>query len=86
MDSTTVRLIAGVIAVLFGVVIFMRRRSTGTPTDTEKHDGRAQPAPTGNPMAVSVVGFHRPPSPSTAHTPARTPFDNPRALIYANRA
>ena len=28
MDSTTVRLIAGVIAVLFGVVIFMRRRSS----------------------------------------------------------
>jgi hypothetical protein len=27
MDSTTVRLIAGVIAVLFGVIIFMRRRS-----------------------------------------------------------
>jgi hypothetical protein len=28
MDSTTVRLIAGVLAVLFAVVIFMRRRST----------------------------------------------------------
>ena len=27
MDSTTLRLICGVIAVLFGVVIFMRRRS-----------------------------------------------------------
>jgi hypothetical protein len=26
MDSTTLRLICGVIAVLFGVVIFMRRR------------------------------------------------------------
>jgi hypothetical protein len=26
MDLTTMRLIAGVIAVLFGVVIFMRRR------------------------------------------------------------
>jgi hypothetical protein len=26
MDSTTLRLIAGVVAVLFGVVIFMRRR------------------------------------------------------------
>ena len=27
MDSTTVRLIAGVIAILFGAVIFMRRRN-----------------------------------------------------------
>ena len=27
MDSTTMRLIAGVIAVVFGVLIFMRRRS-----------------------------------------------------------
>jgi hypothetical protein len=27
MDSTTIRLIAGVIAVLLGVVMFMRRRS-----------------------------------------------------------
>jgi hypothetical protein len=27
MDSTTLRLIAGVVAVLFAVVIFMRRRS-----------------------------------------------------------
>jgi len=27
MDSTTVRLIAGVLAVLFAVVIFMRRRN-----------------------------------------------------------
>jgi hypothetical protein len=27
MDSTIVRLIAGVIAVLFGAVIFMRRRN-----------------------------------------------------------
>ena len=26
MDSTTVRLICGVLAVLFGMVIFMRRR------------------------------------------------------------
>jgi len=26
MDSTTVRLIAGVLAALFGVVIFLRRR------------------------------------------------------------
>ena len=26
MDSTTIRLIAGLIAVLFGAVIFMRRR------------------------------------------------------------
>ena len=30
MDSTTVRLIAGILAVLFGVVIFMRRRSRKT--------------------------------------------------------
>jgi hypothetical protein len=30
MDSTTVRLIAGAIAVLFGVIIFMRRRSRQT--------------------------------------------------------
>jgi hypothetical protein len=28
MDSTMVRLIAGVLAVLFAVVIFMRRRSS----------------------------------------------------------
>jgi hypothetical protein len=28
MDSTTIRLIAGVLAALFAVVIFMRRRST----------------------------------------------------------
>jgi hypothetical protein len=28
MDSTTLRVICGVIAVLFGVVIFMRRRSS----------------------------------------------------------
>ena len=27
MDSTTIRLIAGVIAALFGVLIFMRRRN-----------------------------------------------------------
>ncbi len=27
MDSTTMRLIAGVIAALFGVLIFMRRRN-----------------------------------------------------------
>ena len=27
MDSTTLRLICGIVAVLFGVVIFMRRRS-----------------------------------------------------------
>ena len=27
MDSTTIRLICGLLAVLFGVVIFMRRRS-----------------------------------------------------------
>ena len=27
MDSTTMRLIAGVMAVVFGVVIFMRRRN-----------------------------------------------------------
>ena len=27
MDSTTIRLIAGVIAVVFGVLIFMRRRN-----------------------------------------------------------
>jgi hypothetical protein len=26
MDSTTLRLIAGILAVLFGVVIFLRRR------------------------------------------------------------
>ena len=28
MDSTAIRIICGVLAVLFGVVIFMRRRST----------------------------------------------------------
>ena len=28
MDSTTIRLIAGVLAALFAVVIFMRRRSS----------------------------------------------------------
>jgi hypothetical protein len=27
MDSTTIRLIAGVIAAIFGVLIFMRRRN-----------------------------------------------------------
>jgi LPXTG-motif cell wall-anchored protein len=27
MDSTTIRLIAGVIAILFGALIFMRRRN-----------------------------------------------------------
>ena len=27
MDSTTLRIVCGVIAVLFGVVMFMRRRS-----------------------------------------------------------
>jgi len=28
MDSVTIRVICGVIAVLFGIVIFMRRRSS----------------------------------------------------------
>jgi LPXTG-motif cell wall-anchored protein len=27
MDSTTIRLIAGVVAILFGALIFMRRRN-----------------------------------------------------------
>ena len=30
MDSTTIRLIAGVIAILFGALIFMRRRNRST--------------------------------------------------------
>lgn len=30
MDSTTVRLIAGVLVILFGAVIFMRRRGKQT--------------------------------------------------------
>ena len=58
MDSTTMRLIAGVIAVLFGVVIFMRRRTERRLTPNAPA-ARARTR-NGNPITVFVVGFRRP--------------------------